>query len=121
MSTSTPGCGSNSETRKREAAKAENAAHTQGEIAAILTENLNLVAPLRHIFGEPGQEMVDALEVLLAQEVERVAHILAAREAAAEKRGRVGLFRDVSDALPGHHPVTVAARARARADAEASA
>lgn len=42
-------------------------------LAKVLGDALNLVAPLRYIFGANevrGSEVTDALEVLLAQEVE---------------------------------------------------
>lgn len=41
--------------------------------ARVLAEHLNVVAPLRHIFGAKAQEFTDALEVLVAQEIEHVA------------------------------------------------
>jgi hypothetical protein len=48
------------------------------DLAAVIAANLNLVNPLRNIFSEldPACEVVDALEVLLAQETEHLAAVL---------------------------------------------
>lgn len=105
---------------------------SEAEVASTLTESLNVVAPLRHIFGSgevSAREAIDALEVLLAQEVEHAAHILAARTAAASARieqarseGAAEALREFADLvdkgptflpLP---PTVFSAMARERAD-----
>lgn len=55
----------------------------RAEIAGVLASSLNLVKPLRHIFRDQpvkADEVIDALEVLLDQEIENAATVLAERE-----------------------------------------